>query len=110
VHVHADKYQDFKTDVQEGIGEVAGVLFRVAKYAYEKFHIHDLVVSLPVAAAAAAVNVSAAALLAGAAVSAGAATELRAPACACTALLRHTQNLCACFEALHMMEVRAHCM
>jgi hypothetical protein len=41
----ADKYQNFKTDAQEGIGEVAGVLFRVAKYAYEKFHIHDLVVS-----------------------------------------------------------------
>uniref|UniRef100_A0A383WJQ1 Fungal lipase-type domain-containing protein n=1 Tax=Tetradesmus obliquus TaxID=3088 RepID=A0A383WJQ1_TETOB len=37
------KYQTFRTDVQEGIGEVAGVLFRVAKYAYEKFHIHDLV-------------------------------------------------------------------
>lgn len=37
------KYQNFKTDVQEGIGQVAAVLFRVAKYAYEKFHIHDLV-------------------------------------------------------------------
>jgi hypothetical protein len=54
VHASADKYQNFKTDVQEGIGEVAGVLFRVAKYAYEKFHIHDLVVSLVTAAAAAA--------------------------------------------------------
>jgi hypothetical protein len=56
VHVPADKYQNFKTDVQEGIGEVAGVLFRVAKYAYEKFHIHDLVVSLVTAASAAAVE------------------------------------------------------
>eukprot|EP00882_Tetradesmus_deserticola_P016094 GHRQ01017169.1.p1 GENE.GHRQ01017169.1~~GHRQ01017169.1.p1 ORF type:complete len:457 (+),score=187.64 GHRQ01017169.1:227-1597(+) len=37
------KYQSFKTDLREGIGEVAGVLFRVARHAYEKFHIHDLV-------------------------------------------------------------------
>eukprot|EP00878_Enallax_costatus_P025754 GHUV01027581.1.p1 GENE.GHUV01027581.1~~GHUV01027581.1.p1 ORF type:complete len:197 (+),score=43.74 GHUV01027581.1:245-835(+) len=37
------KYQTFKTDLQEGIGEVAGVLMKVAKYAYEKFHIGDLV-------------------------------------------------------------------
>ncbi|KAF6264216.1 Alpha/Beta hydrolase protein [Scenedesmus sp. NREL 46B-D3] len=37
------KYQRFRTDMLEGIGEVAGVLFRVAKHAYEKFHIHDLV-------------------------------------------------------------------
>lgn len=29
--------------MQESIGEVAGVLFQVAKYAYEKFHLHDLV-------------------------------------------------------------------
>jgi hypothetical protein len=30
------KYQNFRTDLAEGLGEVAGVLFRVAKYAYEK--------------------------------------------------------------------------
>lgn len=37
------KYQNFRTDLQEGVGEVAGVLFRVAKHAYERFHIGDLV-------------------------------------------------------------------
>jgi hypothetical protein len=30
------KYKDFKTDLAEGVGEVAGVLFRVCKYAYER--------------------------------------------------------------------------
>lgn len=30
------KYQNFRTELAEGVGEVAGVLFRVAKYAYEK--------------------------------------------------------------------------
>ncbi|KAF8068165.1 unsaturated glucuronyl hydrolase [Scenedesmus sp. PABB004] len=39
----SDKYVNFKTDMAEGIGEVASVLLKVAKYAYEKFHIHDLV-------------------------------------------------------------------
>lgn len=32
----AVKYKDFKTDLAEGVGEVAGVLFRVCKYAYER--------------------------------------------------------------------------
>jgi hypothetical protein len=32
----AVQYQNFRTEVAEGVGEVAGVLFRVAKYAYEK--------------------------------------------------------------------------
>lgn len=32
----AVKYQNFRTELAEGVGEVAGVLFRVAKYAYEK--------------------------------------------------------------------------
>lgn len=32
----AVKYKNFRTDLAEGVGEVAGVLFRVAKYAYEK--------------------------------------------------------------------------
>lgn len=39
----ADKYQNFRTELAEGVGEVAGVLFRVAKYAYEKFHFGDVV-------------------------------------------------------------------
>jgi hypothetical protein len=37
--VHAAKYQNFKTDLAEGVGEVAGVLWRVAKYAYEKVRV-----------------------------------------------------------------------
>eukprot|EP00775_Hariotina_reticulata_P006650 gene6650-6875_t len=37
------KYHELRTNIEEGLGEVAGVLFQVAKYACEKFHIGDLV-------------------------------------------------------------------
>ncbi len=40
----AAKYQNVRTDFQDGVGEVAGVLWRVANYAWERFRFHDLVV------------------------------------------------------------------
>jgi hypothetical protein len=38
----AAKYQNFTTDISEAYGEVAGVLLKVAKYAWEKFGIGDV--------------------------------------------------------------------
>lgn len=36
-------FHKFKTEFDEGVGEIAGVLFRVAKYAATKFNIGDIV-------------------------------------------------------------------
>jgi hypothetical protein len=36
-------FQDFKTDFNEGFGEIAGVLFKIAKYAATRFNLGDLV-------------------------------------------------------------------